>query len=246
MVPMLPCGEIDEIAEFWTALGLVVTYRQLRPNPYLALRRHGIDLHYYGMAGVQPELSHSTCSIVASDTAPLYELFVDGLRALYGRVPLAGVPRITRPRSRANNAGLSGFSVVDPAGNWIRVSRRPDDAHRPQAVDDRTEWVSAGGGRLARAIEHAVVMADSHGDEVQAHRTLTGAVGRNPHASAADRATAWAYLAELRVRLGDLDGARQAVREVTDLAQAPDLPVADRDAVLVAANQVAELPVAPS
>jgi hypothetical protein len=30
---------------------------------------------------------------------------------------LAGIPRITRPRTPT-----SGFSVVNPGGNWIRVS----------------------------------------------------------------------------------------------------------------------------
>ena len=146
MVPMLPCADIDELAEFWTALGLQVTYRQVRPNPYLALRRNAIELHYYGLDGFDPDQSHSTCSIVLPDTAPLHELFAAGLTSRYGRVPMRGVPRMTRPRQRANNAGLSGFSIVDPAGNWIRVSRQPDDAHQPRSVDDRTEWVSAGAG----------------------------------------------------------------------------------------------------
>jgi hypothetical protein len=246
MVPMLPCGDIDEMAGFWTALGLAVAYRQVRPNPYLALRRNAIDLHYYGMDQVDPEQSHSTCSIVVPDTAPLYELFVQGLRARYGRVPLNGLPRITRPRHRANNAGLSGFSVVDPAGNWIRVSRRPDDAYEPRSVDDRTEWVSAGGGPMARALENAVVIGDSHGDEVQAQRTLAGAMARHPEAPVAERAAAWAYLAELRVRLDDAAGAQQAVDEVRGLALLTGLSPHDAEAVALAVREVAELPIRPS
>ena len=231
------------MAGFWTSLGLTVTYRQVRPNPYLALRRNAIDLHYYGMDLLDPEQSHSTCSIVVPDTAPLYELFVQGLRARYGRVPLNGLPRITRPRPRANNAGLSGFSIVDPAGNWIRVTRRPDDVHEPRSVDDRTEWVSAGGGPLARALENAVVIADSHGDEVQAHRTLTGAMARHSDAPVAERAAAWAYLAELRVRLDDAAGAQQAVEEVRRLAGIPALSPRDEEAVALALREVAELPI---
>ncbi len=39
MIPLLPCASIDEIADFAAALGFTVTYRQIRPNPYLALRR---------------------------------------------------------------------------------------------------------------------------------------------------------------------------------------------------------------
>jgi len=37
-VPALPCRSIDEIEAFYTALGFTRTYRQVRPNPYLALR----------------------------------------------------------------------------------------------------------------------------------------------------------------------------------------------------------------
>jgi hypothetical protein len=240
MLPMLPCGDIDEMAAFWTALGLAVTYRQLRPNPYLALSRNGINLHYYGMA-VDPEQSYSTCGIVVSDTAGLYALFSEGLRDRYGRIPISGLPRITRPRQRANNAGLSGFSLVDPAGNWIRVTRRPDAEHEPRSVNDRTEWVTGGGGPLARAVENAVVTADSHGDEVQAQRTLAGAVTRNPDAPVAERAAAWAYLAELRTRLGDAAGARQAGDALERLASLPDLSAPDREGVARARREVAEL-----
>jgi hypothetical protein len=240
MVPMLPCGDIDEMAAFWTALGLAVTYRQLRPNPYLALKRNGIDLHYYGMDHVDPEQSHSTCAIAVPDTARLYDLFVQGLRDRYGRVPLNGTPRITRPRRRANNAGLSGFSLIDPAGNWIRVTRRADDEHQPRSVNDRTEWASAGGGPLARALENAVVLADSHGDEVHAQRTLAGAIARNADAPVGERAAAWAYLAELRLRLDEPAGAQQAADKVTALTRLPDLAPQDRDAVEQAAREVSE------
>ena len=193
------------------------------------------------MDGVDPEQSYSTCAIVVPDTAPLYELFASGLRDRYGRVPMKGLPRITRPRNRANNAGLSGFSLIDPAGNWIRVARRPDDQHEPRAVNDRTEWVTAGGGPLARALENAIVLADSHGDEVQAQRTLAGAVARHREAPPAERAAAWAYLAELRMRLDDSGGAQQAVDEVRGLALAPGLSPQDQEVVAQALREIAEL-----
>ncbi|WP_152447738.1 VOC family protein [Rhodococcus triatomae] len=211
MVAMLPCADIDRTAEFWTALGLSVTYRQARPNPYLALGRGGVALHYYGLENLDPDDNHGTCGVVVDDTEPLHRLFTRGLTARYGRIPLSGLPRITRPRQRANNAGLSGFSVVDPDGNWIRVSRRPATPDEtPRAVDDRVDWVSAGGGPLARALENAVVMADSHGVESQAHRLLSGALARHPGAPVAERSAAWGYLAELSARLGDVPAAERA------------------------------------
>ena len=241
MVPMLPCADIDELAEFWTALGLQVTYRQVRPNPYLVVERNALLLHYYGMPGHEPDNSHSTCGVVVSDTEPLHELFAEGFRARFGRVPQTGTPRMTRPRRRANNAGLSGFSVIDPAGNWIRVSRRPPAGTEVRSVDDRVDWVSEGGGPLARALENAVVQGDSHGDPGQAHRILAGALDRHQDGPAAERAAAWSYLAELRVRLGDSGGAAEAAARVRALGGAEGLSKVDQDAVERAVRELAEL-----
>jgi hypothetical protein len=242
MVAMLPCVDIDRTAQFWVALGLTVTYRQQRPNPFVALERGGIALQYYGLDGLEPDANHSTCGIVVDDTEPLHRLFIEGLVHTYGRVPLRGLPRITRPRRRANNAGLSGFSVVDPDGNWIRVSRRPDRAEDvPKAIDDRTEWVSQGGGPLARAVENAVVMADSHGIDAQAHRLLAGALSRHPESPVAERAAAWAYLAELSSRLGDEDDAGRARSEVLALSRLDGLTAEDLDAVGAALRELEEI-----
>lgn len=249
MIAMLPCADVDEMADFWGALGLRVTYRQLRPNPFVALQRGGINLHYFGMPGVVPEHSYSTCMILVPETADLYALFVEGLRARYGTVPLAGHPRITRPRKRANNAGLSGFSVIDPAGNWVRVSRLPDAAHQPRAVDERVEWVSEGGGRLAAALENAVVIADSHGDEEQAARILAGAIAKH-EAPVTELAPALAFLTELRVRVGDGEQARQTLETLRSLA-AGDIPdpaaaAAVREALAEAEEAVGSLPSTPA
>lgn len=241
MIAMLPCTDIDRTAEFWIALGLAVTYRQVRPNPYVALERGGIVLHYYGLEGLEPDQNHSTCGIVVDDTEPLHRLFAAGMTATYGRLPISGLPRITRPRRRANNAGLSGFSIVDPGGNWIRVSRRPARGEAPKAVDDRIDWVSAGGGPLARAVENAVVMADSHGAEEQAHRLLRGALTRHPDAPVDERAAAWAYLAELCLRTGDADGSANARDEVRALAERGGLAPGERDAVARAVRDVGDL-----
>ena len=36
-------------------------------RPYLALRREGIELHYFGMDGFRPEDSYGTCVVIAPD-----------------------------------------------------------------------------------------------------------------------------------------------------------------------------------
>lgn len=266
MVPLLPCGDVDAMADFWSGLGLTVTYRQRRPNPALGLELGGIAFQYYGMPEWHPEQSHSSFVVAVPDTEPLYDLFAAGLRERFGRLPVSGFPRITRPRRRANNAGLSGFSLIDPAGNWVRVPRGPTTDATPVAPDgDVTEWApTPGGGPVARALDAAVVQADSHGDPAQARKILAGALRRAATTASATAATpasddrapaapegpaavpvaelapALAYLVELCVRTGDEEAARSTYVRLTDLA-ATELTPGDRtvmDAALAEARGV--------
>jgi hypothetical protein len=161
-IPLLPCRDIDEIASFYDMLGFSLTYRQTRPNPYIALQREDINLHFYGMDGHVPEQSHSTCLIIVQDTGPLFEAFAAGMRAVHGKLLISGIPRMTRPRLR--NDRYTGFAVVDPGGNWIRINKA---AQEPEA---RT--------KLAKAMENAARLADAKGDERQALKILEGALKR--------------------------------------------------------------------
>ncbi|MEU7791013.1 hypothetical protein [Amycolatopsis sp. NPDC049159] len=183
--PLLPCGDVDEIAEFYAMLGFERTYRQLRPNPYVALRREDLHLHFFGMPGFDPEQSYGTCLVQVPDLGALFDAFAAGMRAMHGKLLVKGIPRMTRPRVRKNMGGLTGFSVVDPGGNWIRIVSR--------------EQASLATTKLGRALENAVVQGDSRGDVAQAVKILSAALERErARASAADVAAAEAYLAELR------------------------------------------------
>ena len=167
---MLPCTSIDEMAEFGQLLGLRVTYRQVRPNPYLALEgADGLVLHYFALAGSRPRglLQHLRRGV--DDPGRLFEEFAAGLRAKYGKLPMTGYPRITRPRRRKNAENRSGFSLVDPAGNWIRVMAVEAPASEDPPHDNP----------LTRALDNAVVLADSHGDVAQARKILAGALARH-------------------------------------------------------------------
>ncbi|MET3975621.1 hypothetical protein [Cellulosimicrobium sp. BE325] len=247
MVPALPCQDIDELRDFWTALGFDVTYRQLRPNPYLAVRRGGVDIHYFGLDGLAPQDSYSTCIVVVDDTAPVFEALAAGLRARYGRLPLTGFPRITRPRRRANAGGTTGFSLVDPAGNWVRVMRRSPAADASTDTSTGAAGDSSAGayaarpeGRLARALDDAVVQADSHGDPAQARKILAGALRRaREDGGGADRVRALAYLAELAARTDDAAAARTYLDGLDALAGTLDPEV--RDAVGPALAEAADV-----
>jgi hypothetical protein len=68
---------------------------------------------------------------------------------------------MTRPRPRKNNQGLTGFAVIDPGGNWIRISAAPGSPEPARPT-----------GRLGHAVDNAVVRANSHGDHHQAAKIL--------------------------------------------------------------------------
>lgn len=226
VIPLLPCASIDDMLTFYSALGFERTYRQTKPNPYLAMRRADIELHLFGMSGFDPAESYGSCIIQVPDTAALHRVFADGLRALYGKVPLAGIPRMTRPRPRKNAGGLAGFSVIDPGGNWIRIF--------PVAASSTSPAQS---GRLAQAVDNAVVLADSHGDPAQAAKILDGALARAADASTVERVEALAYRAELALTLQDPDRATELLAELEGIALSPR----DRERLAATLTAVSEL-----
>ncbi|MEU4428100.1 VOC family protein [Actinoplanes sp. NPDC024001] len=202
-IPLLPCPSIDVIEDFYQALGFHRTYRQIRPNPYVAMQRDDINLHFFGMPDFDPEQSYSTCAVLVPDIKALHEQFAAGLRARYGRVPLSGIPRMTRPRPRKNDDGVTGFAVIDPGGNWIRVSA----LHRA-AAPART-------GRLAASMDNAVVLADSHGDHRQAARVLDTAIRKyGPGDDPVVLVEALVYRAELAVTLAEQENVRELLARV--------------------------------
>ncbi|RSO02657.1 hypothetical protein DMH15_42790, partial [Streptomyces sp. WAC 06725] len=156
-IPLLPCRSIDEITEFYGKLGFTTTYRQTRPNPYLSVQREDLQLHFAGIEGFDPEQSYGSCVVIVPDTGAIHQAFADAMRAAYGKVLVSGIPRMTSPRQRKNTGKRSGFSVVDPGGNWIRFFPATEDKDAP----DESSYPT---GRLTKALENAIVLGDSKGD----------------------------------------------------------------------------------
>lgn len=121
---------------------------------------------------------------------------------------------MTRPRPRKNAEGLSGFTVIDPGGNWIRIFPAKATASPAPSVET---------GKLARTLENAVVLADSHGEAAQAAKILDGALTRTTDASAAERVEALAYRAELAITLQD------PTRAAAVLAELRAIPLTSED-----------------
>jgi catechol 2,3-dioxygenase-like lactoylglutathione lyase family enzyme len=191
--PCLPCPDLNQAIEFYEALGFVRTYRQARPNPYAVVVREDIQIHLFGLEHFNPADSYGSVIIAAPDPDALYQAFATGLRASYGRLPSAGIPRILRPRKRYGT--VRGFTVVDVGGNWLRVYRMGDT--EAQATAEKT----AG---LASVVLVAARLGDSHGDDAAALKTLESGIARHGDAPTVDRVRALLYRAELAVRLNDL------------------------------------------
>ncbi|TDO50765.1 hypothetical protein EV643_104263 [Kribbella sp. VKM Ac-2527] len=201
-IPALPCRDLDDVLPFYLALGFRQTYRQTGPNPYLCLSRgDGFDLHFFGLPEFDPENSLGNVIVTVSDTGILYDEFAAGLRSAYGKLPLSGIPRITRPRRKQGTA--AGFSVVDPGGNWLRITAGPED--------------EGAGSRLERVLLNAARQGDSHGDESAAIAVLESGLRRHSDATDAERLPLLVYLAELVLRTGDADRARAVLKDIEGL-----------------------------
>jgi catechol 2,3-dioxygenase-like lactoylglutathione lyase family enzyme len=207
-VPILPCADLDDSIAFYEALGFKLTYRQQRPNPHAVVELGEIGIHLFGLEGFDPEGSYGSVIIVVSDPDDLYAGFADGLRARFGKLPSSGIPRILRPRKR--HGTVRGFSVVDPGGNWLRISRMGDE----EGTDEATTG-------LARVIENAARIGDAKGDDTEAARLLRNGLERFTDAPPIERARALLYLAELYARVGDQPAAQQSLAEASSI-ELPD------------------------
>jgi hypothetical protein len=205
MYPILPCRDVDEAIAFYAALGFAKSYRQLRPNPYAVVARDDMQVHLFGMPEFDPADSYGSVIINVPDPDALYHSFAEGLRKTFGKLPVAGIPRIVRPRKKFGT--VYGFSVVDIGGNWLRVSKTGDTE---QAAKDS-------GTGLAKALEVAARLGDAHGDDAAALESLQAALSKHPGAPLLDRARALLFRAELAIRVGDRALAESSLAEVQSL-----------------------------
>ncbi len=195
-IPMLPCRSIDDTLTFYRALGFEVTYEQSRPNTYAVVQRGDVCLHFFALK-LDPADSYSSCLVVVSDVDRLYREFAAGLRQQYGKLLIAGIPRMTRLKDKS---GGRGFNVVDPGGNWIRISQPSAESNDETSKDTPAKSTAT---KLSRALHAADLLAE-HGDFAAAAKMLDAALAHDDPAPASQRVQALILRANVAINMNDL------------------------------------------
>ncbi|MFH8592746.1 bleomycin resistance protein [Streptomyces rimosus] len=236
VIPILPCPSIDELLDFYRALGFEETSYQKSPNPYCGVRLRGIELQFFGMKSYDPTTSYSTCYVLTDDVDGLHAAFRAGLKAAYGKVPTRGLPRLGALKDMAY--GLRQFLMTDPGGNCIRIG---------QPIADSFEYPAVPKERYARALHQATLFAESKGDHAAAARVIDRALENErgvPGSEAAPAGPTALQLFQLLVLRAEtaaqLDGSTAAVPWL-DRADAVELDAAERESVRDVLRRAAEL-----
>jgi hypothetical protein len=214
VIPVLPCISLGETLAFYRALGFAVTHEQTSPYVYGAVAWCGAELHFYGgFKRRDPAKAETSCVVMVDEVAGPHGAFGAGLKQVYGRLPTAGLPRITRLRP-----GQTRFAVFDPAGSsLIFIARNESPVNYDDLLPERQS-------RLAHALDTAVWLRDLKGfDDVGAARVLDVALARGDAAAPPlDRARVLAARAELAVALGEAERARDLRAELAQIALTAD------------------------
>ncbi|MFJ6382345.1 bleomycin resistance protein [Kitasatospora sp. NPDC092039] len=204
-IPIMPCRTIQPVLDFYTTLGFEVTFQQKSPNPYAAVQRGGIQLHFFGMKHYEPAESFSTCIVRTDDVDGLHETFRTRLKAAYGRVPSRGLPRIGPLKDTSH--GVRQFLMTDPGGNCIRFGQQvsDDQHHRPAPKET-----------FARAVHHASLLADSKEDLTGAAKIIDRALRlRDERPTSVQLLRLLVLRADVATRLGDEEAAMSALAAAT-------------------------------
>ena len=204
---------------FYESIGFTRTYRQVRPNPYAVVALEDIHIHLFGIDGFVPADSYGTAIVVVPDPdASIVTLLPDCGRPTASCRSPASRASFGRGRSTARCVVLS---VVDPGGNWLRISKLGETEQEDSA--EKAEG-------LAQIVYVATRLGDAHGDEALALKTLESGLTRfGDDAPAVELARAYLYRAELAVRTDDPELARSslAAAESLDLTGDDEAALAD-------------------
>lgn len=114
-IPTLPARNLPEILAFYQQLGFQNYTNPAHQDIYLILRRHGLEIHFFDFAELDPATSYAGCYLRVSNVAALFEEFSQQ------SLPSTGIPRLGALEDKP--WGMREFYLVDPSGNLIRIGQ---------------------------------------------------------------------------------------------------------------------------
>ncbi|EOO20277.1 hypothetical protein [Bacillus cereus] len=125
-IPIFDClYEIDEHLEFYTALGFDITYYQKAPYRFASVKNEFTELSFFGDKNFDIEQKHGGCYIVVSNIDDVYNILKTNLKKYYGKIPMKGVPRISRLNTTVEDRRCN---ITDPSGNTLIIGEPLGDS----------------------------------------------------------------------------------------------------------------------
>ncbi|PTR43881.1 hypothetical protein C8K38_106234 [Rhodococcus sp. OK611] len=207
-IPALKARSIDPVADFYTALGFEITFRQTAPYQFLSVQRGGIELNFYGDKDFDPMSCAHGCLVNTDDVDYLYAVFTQGMQEAFGSVPTQGVPRVGALKDMSY--GVRQFLMTDPGGNTIQIAQpiSEDQQHRPLPQNT-----------FDRAIHMGSLFADAKQDLELAVKVLDRALHRSDDEPTPVQLVKLLVLrADVAVRRRELDLARELLARARETA----------------------------
>ncbi|GAK04032.1 hypothetical protein JCM19037_2403 [Geomicrobium sp. JCM 19037] len=169
-IPIFDCDyhEFDHHLAFYTAMGFQITYYQKAPYRFAEVFKKGIgEFSFFGNRKHEEEGTVGGCSVIVPNLKEIYDELRANLKAYYGRIPVKGLPRISRMNQTAEDWRVN---ITDPTDNTIILSQSFGDSKELMKNED--ERVRALQSKFERSFAQAYRFANSKEDPLAARNTL--------------------------------------------------------------------------
>lgn len=210
ITPIFPCLSLDELLTFYQSLGFDISYYQKSPNPYACLTKGWIRIDFYGIKHHDPKKVYHTCYILTDEVDELYESFSDALRAMYGKLPTRGLPRISEIRDKTND-GVREFKLVDIAGTCLRFGKKLAAGNEEEQY---SKAVASANNRLLLALDYAYKKEDEADELAVVSRLLDKAIEKERHHACINLYKVMTLRADIAIEKREYDLAGELLKEV--------------------------------
>lgn len=210
-IPLFDCNyhAFDEHLEFYTAMGFQLIYYQKAPYRYASVTKAEIgEFGFYGVRKFEEEGNQGGCYINTPNVKAIYEELRTNLKAYYGKLPLKGMPKISRLNKTAEDWRVN---ITDPSGNTIIIGESLGDS--TELMEREVERVKALKSKFEKAYASAYRFAHSKEDYLAARNTLEVAFTKqNEMDSQIMIYKANILQVEVFLQLNQLEKAKEAIR----------------------------------